>query len=466
MTDKPKTVDASPTKKFFVEMLTRDIKLEDAILDMLDNCVDGILRSGQKKAVKPYGNFKADIKFDAESFSITDNCGGIPWDMNEYAFRMGRPAKKAPAVDRSVGVYGIGMKRAIFKIGRRCTIHTRSTSEQYEVKITRDWMEKEYGDDAWKFPVKGPVEPKGSPRTAIVVRDLNKGVAEMFAKGRNKKLFSSGLIKSISAHYAYIIEKGFQVTVNGEAVKPTTVRLAFDKEWRHGDAIVPFVFEGEADGVEVYLAVGLTGRIPSRGRIGRERAGTTRPTSDPGWTIVCNDRVVLSCDRTKLTGWGERTVPQYHTQFAPIAGIVEFRSKYPSKLPTTTTKTGVDASADVYLQVKRKMLEGMRIFVNYTNKWKGRVDDMASHADRCDLLSLDELKSKRLQFEAAHALTQSKQYKPSLPAPSEPDEHHIAFKKDKRKIEAVSKRLFGKPDIKPSRVGAECFDIVYEETLR
>ena len=37
-------VPGDPVKSFFVEMLTRDIELEDAILDLLDNCVDGILR--------------------------------------------------------------------------------------------------------------------------------------------------------------------------------------------------------------------------------------------------------------------------------------------------------------------------------------------------------------------------------------------------------------------------------------
>ena len=34
---------ASPTKQFFVSMLTRDISLADAILDLVDNCLDGAL---------------------------------------------------------------------------------------------------------------------------------------------------------------------------------------------------------------------------------------------------------------------------------------------------------------------------------------------------------------------------------------------------------------------------------------
>ncbi|GAB8979638.1 hypothetical protein OkiPb01104_48070 [Escherichia coli] len=39
------TADFSPSKRFFVSMLTRDIDLNDAILDLLDNCVDGALRT-------------------------------------------------------------------------------------------------------------------------------------------------------------------------------------------------------------------------------------------------------------------------------------------------------------------------------------------------------------------------------------------------------------------------------------
>jgi len=43
---KPTTdrAEVSPTKQFFVSMLTRDINLADAILDLLDNCLDGALR--------------------------------------------------------------------------------------------------------------------------------------------------------------------------------------------------------------------------------------------------------------------------------------------------------------------------------------------------------------------------------------------------------------------------------------
>jgi len=36
----PKRIKASPTKAFFIHMLTRDVPLSRAILDLVDNCVD------------------------------------------------------------------------------------------------------------------------------------------------------------------------------------------------------------------------------------------------------------------------------------------------------------------------------------------------------------------------------------------------------------------------------------------
>jgi len=71
-------LNASPVKSFFVSMLTRDIKLEDAVLDLLDNCVDGILRSKKGDGSRPYEGYKAEIVFNKDCLEMSDNCGAIP----------------------------------------------------------------------------------------------------------------------------------------------------------------------------------------------------------------------------------------------------------------------------------------------------------------------------------------------------------------------------------------------------
>ncbi|MGU3269044.1 hypothetical protein ACSEOG_28690 [Pseudomonas paraeruginosa] len=71
---------ASPTKQFFVSMLTRDISLADAILDWLDNCLDGALRLVHGAQVD-YSKHFVKIEIAGGHFSIADNCDGIPRDV-------------------------------------------------------------------------------------------------------------------------------------------------------------------------------------------------------------------------------------------------------------------------------------------------------------------------------------------------------------------------------------------------
>ena len=63
---------------------------------------------------------------------------------------MGRDPTRELEAAGIVGVYGIGMKRAIFKMGKSCELSTRAGSDQYEVSITPEWINDE---DDWEIPV-------------------------------------------------------------------------------------------------------------------------------------------------------------------------------------------------------------------------------------------------------------------------------------------------------------------------
>lgn len=458
-------VDASPVKSFFVSMLTRDIKLEDAILDLLDNCVDGILRSKRgADGKKPYQGFGADIEFKRDSFAISDNCGGIPWSLHDYAFRMGRANDRTADVPGTVGVYGIGMKRAIFKLGKHCLISTQNKRSGYEVEIKPEWIEAE-GD--WKIPVRAAKKTMKEDGTTIVVGDLYPGIAARF--DNEAKAFYAELESTVATHYAFIIDKGFEVKINGHAVKPRPTKLIFAKK-PHGKApgIKPYIFRTETDGVKVFLAVGFTRPIPSEEEIASEQQETRYSSLDAGWTILCNERAVLYCDRSMLTGWGEAGVPRYHTQFIAISGIVEFKSDDASKLPTTTTKRGIDASSALYLQIKNKMREGMRIFTDYTYKWKGRAEESKKYIGAGTPLSLQEIKSEATKLEFSptkRSVPPGDQYKPKLPLPKklESQKRRISFVKDVDDVKQVAEYLFKDESTDPSTVGEECFDLILRE---
>ena len=204
-------------------MLTRDIELSDAILDLLDNCVDGILRQRKNSSgEKPYDGFNAKIIFDENSFSISDNCGGIPWDLHNYAFRMGKDPKNRDNDLPTVGVYGIGMKRAIFKIGKQCLISTRNQDDCYEVEITPKWILEE--PDNWNLPVYESSQPDKEEGTTIVIDELNEGIATRF--GDEKEDFTRELTNMVKTHYAFILDKGFEVKINDKRKPKHTQHLS------------------------------------------------------------------------------------------------------------------------------------------------------------------------------------------------------------------------------------------------
>ena len=453
-----KYVKAAPVKSFFVEMLTRDIDLVDTILDLLDNCIDGILRQKINSSDEtPYKGFKAEITFDGNEFSISDNCGGIPRDLRDYAFRMGKDRKDRNPNVPMIGVYGIGMKRAIFKIGKWCSILTQNQNDRYKVEITPEWIAD---PDDWNLPLSELPASDEEDGTTIVIRELNEGITTRF--GDEKADFTRELTKIVKTHYAFILDKGFEVEINGEPVVAKPTKLIFDQ------IIKPYIYQTEINDVKVFLSVGFTKPIPSQEDVNDEQKEKRYSSEDAGWTIICNDRAVLYCDRTELTGWGEPGVPKYHTQFIAISGIVEFKSNDASKLPTTTTKRGIDASSPLYLKVKNRMKQGMKIFTNYTNKWKDNVQESQRHIESGNTHTLDKIKkeAETLKMNRVRKFgLNGKQFNPDLPLPEPNESTRISYRKNLDEIQTVQKYLF-EEEVKPSVVGETCFDLILEDAQK
>lgn len=450
-------VEASPAKAFFVEMITRDIELQDAILDLLDNCIDGVRRLGKTKGEHPYRGYHAYIHFSDEEFSIEDNCGGIPYAIAcKYAFMMGRPADYEGREAGGIGVYGIGMKRAIFKMGRSCVVFSDTKEKAFEVAITKEWLED---DKNWNLEARTVATELPARGTKITIRDLHKVVRSEFSGGSQ---FNEDFITVVRNAYSFLLEKGFKVVVNGKVVEPKVPSLLWESREGAG-ALRPYIYRANIEGVNIFLTVGFRERphTPSD----EERDSTPKYDSDQtGWTIVCNDRVVLPYDKSRQTGWGWGGVPSYHNQFIWITGFVFFDG-YPADLPMTTTKRGVNANLDVYTIVRERMQAGVKHFTKFTNDWKGfDVSELFGRAEDIPILEIERRVEKgRIKLHSLRG--EQEQLAPQLPeSPREVLEKRISFTRAVKDIRKVSKWLFQKDDRRPSEVGAECFDFVLRKT--
>lgn len=458
------TAAAIPTKQFFVSMLTRDISLADAILDLIDNCLDGALRIAGKKTPN-YSKHTIKIDLSGDAFGIEDDCGGIPREIAiKYAFKMGRePDDNRDADTETIGMYGVGMKRAIFKMGRDSLVRTLFNGDAFEVPISSAWLDNK---DWEPLPIKdsSPETKLKKPGTRIEVRTLHPSVSRHFKNDG----FINELRSAIGEHFTVFIQRGLKIIVNEEPTKPVMVEVLVAPG---EDAPAPFVFTKSIDGVEVSIAVGLnTGRGPSEDDEEEENSGfeRNRSTITAGWTVFCNDRAVIVGDKGRLTGWGD-SIPLYHYQFSVITGIVEFRSASAEKLPVTTTKRALDTASNVWLETVAKMKEGLRVWINHTNAWKNYPrSNQAEFWESAEPMSLHEAVEAVLKRGATKKSDGSHEYNPAkrkvLPHPPNktPSSRKIVFARPIEEIREVSKTLFDREDEKPGIVGEKCFELILD----
>jgi hypothetical protein len=452
---------AIPTKQFFVSMLTRDINLADAILDLVDNCLDGALRvAGDTKV--DYSRHKINICCNKDEFLIEDNCGGIPREIAmEYAFKLGRdPDDERDSSKETIGMYGVGMKRAIFKMGRNAIVQTRNGDDSFSVSISSAWLELK---DWTPLPI--ITDSKTTkllvPGTKIKVNDLYPGVSQHFLQ----KAFLDDLRSSLGEHFTLFIQRGLTINLNGNNIRPINVEVLVSE---NSDGPAPFAFKKTIDDVVVSIVVGLnTGR--SSVDEDEDDFESDRSAITAGWSIFCNDRAIIIGDKNRLTGWGDG-MPMYHPQYSVITGIVEFKSTKAEKLPVTTTKRALDTSSNIWLEARAKMREGMRVWITYTNAWKNHPrSDQSSNWSSAKPLQLEEAVASVLKRNPTVKQGGGLEYDPEkkgvLPSPKTkiPSSSRVLFSRPRSEIKEVSISLFGSPDEKPGIVGDECFSLVLEK---
>jgi hypothetical protein len=426
-----KVVHAYPTKDFFVRMITKDIALRDCIFDLLDNSIDGSRRTASKRTGdKPYDGFEVKIYFSRTAFSIADNCGGISKsDAINHAFHFGRKAGAPADVAGGIGLYGIGMKRAIFKIGRKCEVSSQTAAEAFRVDVDVDtWMKS----DQWDFAYEDIARKEGKPGALITISDLNDGVAQLFGD----PAFANGLIKDMARDYAFFIQKGLKVLVCGRQVPSYQYRLSSSNSLR------PLVDSFVDGGVSVRILAGLVEAIPD------DVPDDLRPdkVERMGWFVICNDRVVLAGDKSDRTVWGNDNFQVWHGQYSGFAGLVFFNAEDQTKLPWNTTKRGVDLESPLYRRTVTKMKTVTAEFIKYSQIRSGALAEAKAAEGSATFVPVTEL--KRTQ---AMKLPQLK----SLA--TKPGMTNILYQKPTAEIEEIKKAL-SSPRMAAKDVGIYTFE--------
>jgi hypothetical protein len=426
-------VEVYPTKDLFISMLVKDITLIPAIEDLVDNSVDGA-RVFRRDA--DFTDLTIRIEITRDHFKITDNCGGIPIDVaRHYAFRFGRDAS-SPVTHHSIGQFGVGMKRALFKLGSNFVVESTAAASYFKLTVDVEaWRRRA----DWNFRFddfdESAAHSDENRQTTITVTQLHDQIKAAFASDS----FPAAVLRSLEESHRESLTNGLVITVNHvpATVAPLTILAS--------EELKPAFFEGiieEPGEANVYykIYVGLS----------------QKDSEEAGWYIFCNGRLIVGGEQTNVTGWGEgrgKTIPKYHGEFSRFRGYVFFDSDNPRLLPWNTMKTGLEVDSPRYQAVRQKMVLMMRPVINFLNRIStevGRVGESGPLQEK--ITSADEVRLRDVEPRDTFL-------PPKMDAPDPVLKPvRITYTRPAEQYEQVKRALQVK---KPREVGEATFDYYY-----
>jgi len=445
-TSEKRIINANPTKDFFISMLVRDISINDAIGDLLDNCMDGAKRLRGSGEDKRYDGLFIKIEAKPDKFTIEDNCGGIPIETAEnYAFRFGRP-KDMARTEWSIGQFGIGMKRALFKLGNNFKVTSYTTNDAFEMgQDINQWKDNEKWEFEFDKATFDTIEEKNTG-TIIEVTELRKEIVDSFSDAN----FIKTLKSEIELENLYNIQRGIEVHFNGVKLKTNQLNVKISDEFSLAEWRKEFKDENENDIIKIRLEVGIGEPDSKMG----------------GWYIFCNGRLIIAHDQTDLTGWGDG-VAHFHGQYNRFRGFAYFEAIDSSKLPWDTTKTRMNRDSEIFKAVRAKMIEMMKPFRTFANKLK-QENESDFEGEKVLHQKLEEAKTVNLSLEKSEYVASRTTKKFEYPEPSKPKpvglgKGKIIFMANKDHIKKM-KQFFNVD--KQNDAGEKAFEYVYKTEIK
>jgi hypothetical protein len=349
------SVDTHPTKQVVVGSLTRDVSVETCVFDLIDNAIDAardVLFQGtppkeRNHLPESFVGYEVKLTLSGAGLKIEDNCGGISVaDLKKMVMRFGQLSTH----EMGIGAFGVGLNRALFKLGRVSHLRTDTGTQRAEFVLkTDDYLHS----TSWHLPAT-EYKSSGTRCTEIEIRQIPTDIAQQFADSD----WVDRLRSEIGRRYARFIARHFAIRVNNVPVRDEEPAIREDSPYE-GE----YKFYKTEDGVSIHLEYGQHAEHRFQNERDYDAERNKRITDQFGWTILCNDRAILIADRSWKTGWDTK----FHTEFYGFLGFASFTCADPAKLPWNTTKTDVDLNNAAY----QSALDDMRKF---DAKWRQQAE--------------------------------------------------------------------------------------------
>jgi hypothetical protein len=331
------TVNATPSKRIFYSIIA-DYDLNRSICELVDNGLDVWVRAKKAKAI----TISITLNQTQQTITVEDDAGGLPKD--DLRFIVGPGVTGTMPSDQTIGIFGVGTKRAVVALAQDIKITTRYPDEKtYQIAFDDTWIE----DDSWDLQLL-EVNSISAGKTIVQLQRLRVEITDE----------AISLLKDhLRSTYAKFISlKDVTIKLNGEELS-----AHFFRNWAYPPKYEPRKYTGtltsEHGAVEVEAVAGLT----------RE---SSPATGEYGVYFYCNDRLVVRALKSFEVGFTKGFAGQPHPKVSLTRVIVSLQGDA-RDMPWNSSKSDISTKHPVFLALHDWLLQVVKDYATLSRNWMG-----------------------------------------------------------------------------------------------
>ena len=330
-------LDGTPQKRLFWSIIS-DYDTTTALCELVDNSVDS-----WSIGSTPSLRVAVDLDVERQLISIDDNAGGVSADELRNLITPGGSNNDPNAM--SIGVFGVGSKRAAMALAESVTTKTRRGAEDsFQIDITKDWA----ASPSWDLP-------------AYSIPDIAEGTT-IITMSSLRHVISPSLVDQLRAHFGlvygrFLAEERFDLSLNETLVPPVLLN-----QWAFPEGHAP---------QQVTLSVIL----PKEGVVKATVTGGLTYDRDPvgenyGVSFYCNKRLIAAHLKVREVGYYVATEAGVPHPDASLARVVVSLDGPAKLMPWTSSKTGINYSHPVFVKIQPTITELLSHFSSLSRRLK------------------------------------------------------------------------------------------------
>jgi hypothetical protein len=331
------TIDATPSKRLYLSIIA-DYDISKGICELIDNALDIWIKNERRTKLR----IEVNLDLTQQTIFVSDNAGGIGKANLSNIVGPGHTSNNEK--DETIGIFGVGTKRAVVALAMAIKIRTRNLRETtFQVEFDDDWL---LNSDDWRLPVYAvaDIEPNS---TTIELTKLRIRLDE--EKLENLRLHLG------KTYNRFLTHKNLEIFLNSDAIVP----ISFEK-WAYPPNYEPRHYSGSIPT--------STGEVVAIEAIGGLTMESNPSGGDWGVYIYCNDRLIVAGLKTFDVGFATGLAGKPHPDIS-LLRVLLFINGSAKFMPWNSSKSDINSSNEIFLVIRNWLVQVVKDYASLSRRF-------------------------------------------------------------------------------------------------